>query len=196
MSETKEPGEMNAHHEDDVASHDYDGIKELDNPAPFWWQLFFYLSIAFGILYYAYYELLGGPSLDEELQASMSRIEEIRRVEKSQGPDESEFLAALASPERKKKGQEVYALRCASCHAEDGGGAIGPNLADTYWLHGAGKATEIAKVVGEGVLDKGMPPWGAVLSRDDLVQVVAFVKSLEGQAVANAKPPQGNPANP
>src|SRR6201984_3012297 len=49
---------------DDIApdgptGHDYDGIKEYNNPLPRWWLYLFYLTIAFALGYLALYPGLG-----------------------------------------------------------------------------------------------------------------------------------------
>ncbi len=36
-------------------NHNYDGIEELDNPPPRWIMALFYITIAFAIIYGAYY---------------------------------------------------------------------------------------------------------------------------------------------
>ena len=42
--------------------------------------------------------------------------------------------------------------------------------------------TQILDTVTHGVLDKGMPPWGPVLSQEELYSVVTFVKSAVSAA--------------
>ena len=79
---------------------------------------------------------------------------------------------------------------CAPCHRPDGGGLIGPNLTDDYWLHG-GRPTEILQTITDGVLDKGMPPWGKTLKPEQLTAVAAYVLSLHGTNPPNPKAPQG-----
>ena len=88
-------------------------------------------------------------------------------------------------------GKNVYAQNCAACHRVDGGGQIGPNLTDDYWLHGAA-LEDIHKTVADGVLEKGMPPWSKVLKPAQLDAVVAYVATLKGTSPPNAKEPQGN----
>ena len=34
------------------------------------------------------------------------------------------------------EGKEIFNTNCAACHKTDGGGLIGPNLTDEYWIHG------------------------------------------------------------
>ena len=38
-----------------IKDHEYDSIRELDNPAPFWLMSLFYLSVIFSVFYGAYY---------------------------------------------------------------------------------------------------------------------------------------------
>jgi len=87
-------------------------------------------------------------------------------------------------------GKQTFSQNCAACHRGDAGGQIGPNLTDDYWIHGAGLA-EIHKSVADGVLEKGMPPWGKVLKPAQLDAVVAYVFTLHGTNPPNPKAPQG-----
>lgn len=48
-----------AEHKDELLDHDYDGIRELDNDLPPWWLYMFYITIAWAILYFAFYHVLG-----------------------------------------------------------------------------------------------------------------------------------------
>jgi len=76
------------------------------------------------------------------------------------------------------------------CHKADGGGSIGPNLTDAYWIHG-GTIADRLNVVSNGVLDKGMPAWSTVLGPDEVAAVVAYVTTLEGTSPPGARGPQG-----
>ena len=40
---------------DHITDHEYDGIKELDNPPPRWIMMLFYLTIGWSMLYGAYF---------------------------------------------------------------------------------------------------------------------------------------------
>ncbi|MCB0549645.1 MAG: hypothetical protein KDD19_18875, partial [Phaeodactylibacter sp.] len=62
--------------EDILFDHEYDGIRELDNVLPPWWVAMFYITIAFGVVYYTYYHFTGaGPSSTEEYKMEMERAE-------------------------------------------------------------------------------------------------------------------------
>lgn len=174
-----------------LADHEYDGIQELDNPAPFWWQLFFYLSIAFAIGYYVYYEIGTGSSSDFRLNQELTEIRKLQAKNALVPPSESEFEKLAATPSVVEAGSKAFAAQCANCHAADGGGLIGPNLTDRYWIHGKGTYGDLFKVISTGVLDKGMPAWGGMLKRDDLLGVMVHVKKLAGTKPLIAKAPQG-----
>ncbi|MFO1519829.1 MAG: cbb3-type cytochrome c oxidase N-terminal domain-containing protein [bacterium] len=175
-----------------IADHEYDGIHELDNPLPGWWLMTFYITIAFALVYFAYYTLGNGPTLTEELNKNMTRLEEMKPKKPKTEIDEAKLLALSKDPQEIKKGQEVFQARCVSCHGAKGEGVIGPNLTDNYWIHGKGTMPDVVKVISEGVNDKGMPAWGAVLKEDELYAVASYVKSLKGSAPPNPKAPQGD----
>ena len=43
----------------ELMDHEFDGIREIDNPLPGWWYWMYVLSIIFGLGYLAYYPGLG-----------------------------------------------------------------------------------------------------------------------------------------
>ena len=90
--------------------------------------------------------------------------------------------------------KETFITTCAPCHVADGGGLIGPNLTDEYWIQG-GSPMQVMHTVNNGVLDKGMPAWNAVLKPDQVAGVVAYVMSLQGTTPAAPKAPQGMKAD-
>jgi cytochrome c oxidase cbb3-type subunit 3 len=192
MSDTNKP--TNTNMDQLVPGHDYDGIQEFNNAAPFWWQLFFYISIAWGIGYFIYYQFLGGPTLDQELAAKMEKYQtaQVQAAASNAGEPDEALLASLAGDAMKlETGKSVYVSKCAACHAADGGGLVGPNLTDKYWIHNGGTLRAIYNVVKHGVTEKGMIAWGPLMSEDELLSVTVYVKSLKGQPVASAKEPQG-----
>jgi cytochrome c oxidase cbb3-type subunit 3 len=183
---------MKNEQEKPIPDHEYDGIQEFDHPAPFWWQLFFYLTIAFSFGYYVYFEVGNGKSSDEEISLAMAEVKKMQIQNQPAGPDVKVLLAMVSDPEKLKQGKEQYVAKCASCHSPDGGGLVGPNLTDQFWIHGKGEVGDIYQVVRNGVLDKGMPAWGALMSDPELNSVVAYVKSLGGTKPATPKAPQGS----
>ena len=78
-----------------------------------------------------------------------------------------------------------------ACHLASGGGSVGPNLTDEYWLHGGG-VKEVFHTIKVGVPEKGMISWESQLSPTDIQKVASFVLSLQGSNPADGKAPQGD----
>jgi cytochrome c oxidase cbb3-type subunit 3 len=177
---------------DKLLDHEYDGIREQDNPLPGWWLATFYITIAFSAAYYLYYELGSGPSLVQELAQEQYADELAARAKPvAAGPSDEDLVAASKDSALLAVGKDQFATKCASCHGDAGGGGIGPNLTDEYWIHG-GSAGQVYATIQKGVLDKGMPAWGALMTADELKAVVGFVVSLKGTNPPGAKAPQGD----
>ena len=175
-----------------LIEHSYDGIQEYDNPLPRWWVLLFYATIVFSGLY-----LLNVPGvgIGKGRIAAYEADVAAWRAQHPQGPVEvtPEQLAALAGrAEVVADGRQVFAANCASCHRADGGGLIGPNLTDALWIHG-GTLPAIHATIAQGVLAKGMPNWGKVLTPDQVNAVTVYVASLQGTTPPNPKAPEGIP---
>lgn len=180
----------------DEEVHTVDGIVELNHPSPFWWKALYTISVIWGIGYGWYYLVGGGPSLREELTASLDRISEKKVVSTVSADDEkNELRVYYKDPKQLAAGLAVFNKNCVSCHSADGGGGIGPNLTDAHWINGDGSIDSILKIVREGVSEKGMPPWGPILKREDTLAAAAFVRSLRGKTPQKPKAPQGNPVD-
>jgi len=176
-----------------IPEHEYDGIQEYDNPMPRWWLALFVATILFVPIYY----LAPGDIGDAAKKAAMYEKEmaafRAAHPEFGRATVTAEQLAAIVGDARViAKGKPIFAASCAPCHRPDGGGLIGPNLADEYWLHG-GTPLEVHTTIEQGVLAKGMPAWGKVLPPDQVNALTAFVKSLHGTNPPNPKPPEGSP---
>lgn len=90
-----------------------------------------------------------------------------------------------------ERGSQVFQTNCAACHRNDGGGnSVGPNLTDEFWLHG-GDSKSISATIQNGIVDKGMPAWGTILTPDKVQDVASYILSLEGTNPPDAKAPQG-----
>lgn len=170
-------------------NHEYDGIIEHDHPLPRWWVLLFYATIVFGVGYYAYYEWMGGPTLDQELQVELEKLNTLQA--EVSGDAIINLAARINDQEFIQVGAKVYGEKCFMCHGDKGQGVIGPNLTDKFWIHG-GKPENILVVIQKGIPDKGMPPWEAALSADEQAAVTVFIASLKNTNPPNPKPPQGD----
>lgn len=177
--------------------HDFDGIEEHDNPLPNWWLSIFWVTIAFAIFYVPYYHFIAPEKLPEaSYAAEMESIEAERAEMQAQKEEAAKSDPSLTLEGRyaaggwEEQGKQVYMTNCMACHGPDGGGTIGPNMTDDYYIHG-GTLSDIKKIVEEGVLPKGMVAWKGILKPDDLDAVVFFMRSLRGTTPANPKAPEG-----
>lgn len=173
---------------DKLLTSAYDGIQEYDNDLPQWWVWLFILTVIFSVVYAAYYYSGIGPTQQEYLATDMHAIEALRPQVEQTGA--AGLLALVGDAKVLDQGRTVFAARCAVCHATDGGGMIGPNLTDDYWLHG-GSISDIHTVIVEGVPAKGMISWKTMLQPDEIDAVTAFVWNLHGMKPAKAKEAQG-----
>jgi cytochrome c oxidase cbb3-type subunit 3 len=178
--------------EDRLLEHDYDGIREYDNPMPRWWLYVFWACIAYSALYLLNVPGIGiGAGRLAAYQRDMAIADSVLAShDPLRGVTESSLRALAADPVQHSLGQTTFGSMCSACHRADAGGNIGPNLTDDWWIHG-GAPLEILKTVNEGVLAKGMPAWGKMLKPDQLLAVVGYVTTLQGSNPKDPKPPQG-----
>ncbi|PQJ78231.1 cbb3-type cytochrome c oxidase N-terminal domain-containing protein [Polaribacter porphyrae] len=176
-----------------ILDHNYDGIKELDNSLPPWWVYMFYATILFAVVYLVRFEVMGGDTQEVEYEKAVAQARiEINKY-KATSPDvfNVEDLVLLTDAKDLKRGKAVFNLNCASCHLKDGGGSIGPNLTDEYWILGGGIKNVYNTVAKGGRTGKGMIAWDKTLKPADIAKVSSYVISLQGTTPAKAKAPQG-----
>lgn len=181
---------------DELLSHDYDGIREFDNPLPMWWLWTFFAAIIFSFVYWVHYTVGGGQTQLEELAADLNRIKVAQANAPRATETPEELLALFADANLVASGKAVYDSRCAACHGVSGEGLIGPNLTDNYWIHGKGEPQDVLEMVRVGSPEKGMPGWEQMMSNDEVISVAGYVFSLKGTNPSNAKAPQGELVSP
>ena len=169
--------------QDKETAHEYDGIREFDNPLPRWWLLTFYGAVVFSVGYWFYYHSLAAGELPMAAYAvELEAGEKLELAAELKAVGEEQLLALAQNPDAVQRGAAVFKQNCVACHGERGQGLIGPNLTDAYWLHGS-KAKQIHQVITAGILDKGMPSWRPVLGASKVQDATAFVLSLKGKDV-------------
>ncbi|MEQ8713763.1 MAG: cbb3-type cytochrome c oxidase N-terminal domain-containing protein [Cyclobacteriaceae bacterium] len=177
-----------------LLDHEYDGIRELDNHLPPWWKWLFYFTIAWSVVYLIVYHVTGTlPLQEEEYQMELAEARsavEARQVASTESIDES-TVEFSDDPGHLANGQKLYERNCAVCHQNDGGGLVGPNFTDKYWIHG-GSMQDIFRVVKYGVPEKGMIAWQDQLSPADMRDVSSYILTFQGTTPANGKEPQGD----
>jgi cytochrome c oxidase cbb3-type subunit III len=178
--------------------HAFDGIEEYDNKLPNWWLATFYSTIIFAIAYWSYYyQHYKGPSPEQQVEATIGSIRSAKAVA-SQGVDDATLWAMSQNAATVAAGAKTFATLCASCHAENMMGRIGPNLTDRVWLHG-GRPTNIRHTITEGESSKGMPTWGPILGPTKINELVALILSKHDRAEPEMQPgfhPQTASAHP
>jgi len=177
-----------------LSEHEFDGIRELDNKLPAWWVWMFYLSIAFGVVYFTYYEILQiGDSSHEEFVKEMAEGERQKEAYLASVANKvnEETVEMLTDAGQLAEGQKIFSENCVACHTETGGGnAVGPNLTDEYWIHGGG-IKNVFVTVKNGIPSTAMVAWKDLMSPLDIHKVSSYVLSLQGTNPPGAKEAQG-----
>jgi len=191
----------------DTTGHEWDGIRELDNPLPRWWLWVWYATIAFSIVYWVLMPAWPGISgytrgvLGQSDRADVAA--DLRELQALRGEREARLVnASLEEIERDPDlqahalavGQSVFGDNCASCHGVGGAGAKGyPNLRDDVWLWG-GTLQDIEHTIRVGVRagheetrTSMMPAFGRdrMLDARQISDLTEYVVALSGRE-ANA----------
>lgn len=178
-----------------IKGHSYDGIKEYDNPMPGWWIWIFVVSVIWAPVYVVSVHAFGFiNTYEKDLQAGQAELVALRHAA-SEGAgaeafDNARIQEFVGDEAAVQAGAALFQTNCMACHGPQGQGLIGPNLTDDYWIHG-NQNTDLFNVITNGVPDKGMTPWGAILPPEDRVEVIAFIRSIHGSNPPNPKEPQG-----
>ena len=192
----------------ETTGHDWDGIKELNNPAPRWWLWVFYACVAWSVWYWVIYP--AWPTLSGNTQGTKGYTQFVE-LEASQNEIVAKQQAYLdkfeyASLNQIRNDKELYAFaiaggksmfkdNCATCHGTGASGSKGyPNLNDDDWLWG-GSLADIYQTITYGIradnLDtriSQMPAFGKdeLLSDEEINAVVDYVLSLSGHKKASS----------
>ena len=180
--------------EEIVLDHNYDGIRELDNTLPPWWVYMFYATIIFAVVYMVRYHIFDGIDQDQEYEIAVAEaraeIEEYKKTAKDL--IDVNTVELLTGKQDIAAGKTVFEANCIACHKVDGGGGIGPNLTDDYWILGGG-IKNVFNTVSEGGRDgKGMVAWKTDLKPSEMAQVSSYVLSLHGTTPVDPKEPEGD----
>lgn len=184
-----------------TTGHEWDGIRELNNPLPRWWVWTFYATIVFAIVYTILYPAwplvhtatkgVLGYSSRQELASNLSEVAaeraDVRAAVANKPLDEimeDQTLRRFAA----SAGEAAFKVNCVQCHGSGAAGSVGyPNLNDDNWLWG-GSIEAIYQTISHGIRFAGdeqtrfsqMPAFGDVLDPQQVREVAAYVKSLTG----------------
>ena len=177
-----------------MLNHNYDGIKELDNVLPPWWVYLFYGTIVFAVIYLVRFHIYGDYTQKEEFEREVAEaniaIEEYNKTAKDRVS--AETVTLLTDAGDLAQGKTIFETNCAACHRADGGGAIGPNLTDEYWILGGGIKNVFHTITEGGRDGKGMVAWKGTLKPSEIQLVASYVLSLQGTNPADPKAPDGD----
>lgn len=183
----------------ETTGHEWDGIRELNNPMPRWWLWTFYLCIIWAIGYAIAYPaiplikgatpgLLGYSSradvvaeLADAKAAQGVLLEKIAATPVGDIAGDQELLQfAIAG------GSSAFKVNCAQCHGSGAAGSAGyPNLNDDDWMWG-GSIEQIYQTIAHGIRYEAdddthiseMPAFADMLEPEQINEVAAYVVSL------------------
>ncbi len=173
--------------------HDYDGIKELDNVLPPWWINLFYITILFSVVYMVRYHIFDVEDQKTEFETEMAEakiaVEEYKKTAKDL--IDANTVTLLTDAGDLANGKKIFETNCAACHRPDGGGSIGPNLTDEYWILGGGIKNVFHTITEGGRDGKGMVAWKGTLKPSEIQLVASYLLSLQGTNPKDPKAPEG-----
>lgn len=174
-----------------IKEHSYDGIRELDNDLPPWWKWLFFITIIFAIVYMIRIFVFQSDDLIQTREYENAMVDAQANMPQKPAAS-SEFAVTLLTDESSlAAGKETWEKICSVCHLIDGGGLVGPNMTDNYWIHG-NTVQNLYDIVEKGVIEKGMIPYKDQLSEQARLDVVSFILvKLQGTTPATPKEPQG-----
>lgn len=192
----------------ETTGHEWDGIKELNNPLPRWWLGILWITVAWAVVYWVlmpawpgitgYTKGVTGQSDRADVARELAALEQVRgeaamqlktaslqQIE--QDPELQAFALAV--------GQSVFGDNCATCHGAGGAGAKGyPNLRDDVWLWG-GSLDQIHRTIRAGVRTEHaeahqsqMPAFGRdqMLNAAQINDLTEYVVAISGRKADTA----------
>lgn len=172
-----------------ISDHEYDGIRELDNDLPPWWKWLFYITIVFAIVYLVRLFVFEADDLVQQSEFN-KEMAQAASMAPSQSASETIEIKVLTDPTSLANGKAIFDKICAVCHLVDGGGLVGPNMTDDYWIHG-NTMQDMFNTVTNGVLEKGMISYKDQYSPQQRLEVLSYIITLHSTTPANPKAPQG-----
>lgn len=180
---------------DILMSHEYDGIRELDNNLPPWWVYGFYATILFAVIYLFNFHIIKTGDLQAaEYEKSMTEANaEVQEyLEKMAMNVDENNVTLLTEDKDLNTGKVIFDANCVICHNPKGeGNQIGPNLTDANWIYGY-DIKDVFTSIKYG-RPAGMPEHNSKLNPVQLQQVGSYILSLPPAA---GREPQGELLEP
>lgn len=194
----------------ETTGHEWDGLKELNNPAPRWWLWVFYVCVIWSVGYWIIYPAwptFGGATKGT---AGWTQFTKLEREQAEIAARQAQYLGRFheASLEDIMNDPELYSFataggasafkdNCATCHGTGGAGGKGyPNLNDDEWLWG-GRIEDIYQTLLYGIRAphddtriSQMPAFGrdGLLTRAQVMTVADYVFGMASASSGNDHP--------
>jgi len=186
-----------------TTGHDWDGVRELNQPLPKWWLYVFWATVVWAVVFcvlypsvpwvHGYFHGVLGYSQRADAEAATAAVakqrdvwmERIAVLPYAEIRQDRQLMEAATSA-----GRIIFAENCQACHGAGGGGAPGfPALAAGNWIWG-GTLDDIRQTVTYGIRsghDKArqsqMPRFGldGILKPEEIQAVADYVMTLYGE---------------
>ena len=188
----------------ETTAHEWDGIKELNNPLPRWWLWVFYACVVYAVGYWIAYPAWPMFAGYTKGVLGYSQRQVVNTDLAAGKAAQAKYVAAIAAaglndlrkdPELLRfalaGGRAAFANNCAQCHGRGAEGKPGyPNLNDDDWLWG-GTLDDILTTVTVGIRSTSpktrqnqMPRFGLdkLLDPAQINDAAEFVLSLSNRA--------------
>lgn len=199
--------DVDSHSGVETTGHEWDGIKELNNPLPRWWRFVFWATVVVSVVYWilmpAWPALPGMQGHTVGVLSQSDRAEVAEKVETAK-TERAALGAKLASMDAASilknaelsqlalgLGESAFGDNCATCHGSGGRGAKGyPRLSDDVWLWG-GTLEAIEQSIRYGIRSghaqeraSEMPAFGRdeFLTATQVADLVQLVRLKSNQA--------------
>jgi cytochrome c oxidase cbb3-type subunit 3 len=182
----------------ELLDHEYDGIREYDNPTPGWWHVIFLATIALVFPYIIYYHF--NPDVpSREQQLVLDRNREYHKFLGSLGqikPDDATLISLRSEEKWMGVAAGLFIANCASCHGGQGEGLVGPNLHDNHYKN-VKVLGDFYRVIAEGAAGGAMPAWKNRMDSNEIILLASYVSGMRGKELppelrAKAKAPEGD----
>lgn len=191
--------------EPETTGHEWDGIREYNNPLPRWWVYLFVATIVWALGYAVLYPAIPLISGHTPGVKGWTQYGQLAAATEEAVSMQKPFNDKIAAMEAKDiladdslrdfavaGGKAAFALNCAQCHGSGGQGGPGyPSLLDDEWIWG-GRIEDIVQTITHGIRDPNdadtrqsiMAAFGkeGQLKKAEILDLIAHVRHIGGNA--------------
>ena len=194
----------------ETTGHEWDGLKELNNPMPRWWVWVFLVTVIWSIWYFVLYPAWPIPDGATKGRLGYTQLKELAASEAEITARQAQYLFAFSKADfdtilqdqglydfAMAGGAAAFKDNCATCHGTGAAGGIGyPNLNDDDWLWG-GTIEDIYTTLRYGIRSghpdtraSQMPSFGkdGILTRDQINVLADYVVALHKEPAPETLP--------